>query len=58
MEDPKQEKQSPELKEELTEAKLKGVDGGAPIGVNPLPFPPSIRNPEPTAPSGDLLASK
>ena len=50
--DDKNEKESPELKEELTEDKLKGVDGGTTIAVDPLPAPPSIRNPEPAPPGG------
>ena len=50
--DDKKEKESPELKEELTEDKLRGIDGGTTIAVDPLPAPPSIRNPEPAPPGG------
>ena len=43
--DAKKEKESPELKEELSEDKLKGLSGGAPTAVGELRPPPIYEAP-------------
>ena len=54
MEDPKKEKESPELKEELTEDELKGVDGGGEfpghLPINNQPEPHTSSGPDKTPP--------